>query len=319
MDTQGLIKAQGICSNIMSEVKKVIAGKEDAIELLLVALLSRGHVLIEDVPGVGKTTVAKALAKACGLDCKRQQFTPDVMASDITGFMMMDKKSGDFVFKPGSVMTNMLIADEINRTSPKTQSALLEVMEERVVTVDGITRKLPDPFMVIATQNPTGYIGTYPLPEAQLDRFLMKISMGYPSLAEEAKIISARKEGDPLSDVEAVAVQEDILHMQQAIRTIHMDEAIVDYIVALVAKTRQCKELQLAASPRASLALMQTSCAYAFIRGRDYVLPEDVQSMFEPVVSHRLVLTAEAKIEQRQLDEVVAAVLRGVKAPVVQK
>ena len=319
MDTQGLIKAQGICSNIMSEVKKVIAGKEDAIELLLVALLSRGHVLIEDVPGVGKTTVAKALAKACGLDCKRQQFTPDGRASDITGFMMMDKKSGEFIFKPGSVMTNMLIADEINRTSPKTQSALLEVMEERVVTVDGISRKLPDPFMVIATQNPTGYIGTYPLPEAQLDRFLMKISMGYPSPAEEAKIISARKEGDPLSDVEAVAVQEDILHMQQAIRTIHMDEAIIDYIVALISKTRQCKELQLAASPRASLALMQTSCAYAFIRGRDYVLPEDVQSMFEPVVSHRLVLTAEAKIEQRQLDEVVAAVLRGVKAPVVQK
>ncbi|MBR5782960.1 MAG: MoxR family ATPase [Clostridia bacterium] len=319
MDNQGLIKAQSICSNIMSEVKKVIAGKEEAIELLLVALLSRGHVLIEDVPGVGKTTIAKALAKACGLDCKRQQFTPDVMASDITGFMMIDKKTGEFVFKSGVVMTNMLIADEINRTSPKTQSALLEVMEERVVTVDGTSRPLPDPFMVIATQNPTGYVGTYPLPEAQLDRFLMKISMGYPTLAEEAKIISVRKEGDPLSEVEAVAVQEDVLHMQQAIRTIHIDEELINYIVALIDKTRQCKELQLAASPRASLALMQTSAAYAFIRGRDYVIPEDVQRMFEPVVSHRLVLTAEAKIEQRRLDEVVAAVLKGVKTPATRK
>lgn len=319
MDAQGLIKAKGICSNIMSEVKKVIAGKEDAIELLLVALLSRGHVLIEDVPGVGKTTIAKALAKTCGLDCKRQQFTPDVMASDITGFMMMDKKTGEFVFKPGVVMTNMLIADEINRTSPKTQSALLEVMEERVVTVDGISRPLPNPFMVIATQNPTGYIGTYPLPEAQLDRFLMKISMGYPSPSEEAKIISARKEGDPLSEIEAVAVQEDILHMQQVIRTIHIDEALINYIVALIDKTRQCRELQLAASPRASLALMQTSAAYAFIKGRDYVIPEDVQRMFEPVVSHRLVLTAEAKIEQRQLSTVVEAILRGVKAPLTHK
>lgn len=319
MDAQGLIKAKGICSNIMSEVKKVIAGKEDAIELLLVALLSRGHVLIEDVPGVGKTTIAKTLAKTCGLDCKRQQFTPDVMASDITGFMMMDKKTEEFVFKPGVVMTNMLIADEINRTSPKTQSALLEVMEERVVTVDGISRALPDPFMVIATQNPTGYIGTYPLPEAQLDRFLMKISMGYPTSSEEAKIITARKEGDPLSEIEAVAVQEDILHMQQVIRTIHIDEALINYIVALIDKTRQCKELQLAASPRASLALMQTSAAYAFIKGRDYVIPEDIQRMFEPVVSHRLVLTAEAKIEQRQLSAVVEAILRGVKAPLTHK
>ncbi len=318
MDTQGLIKAQSICSNIISEVKKVIAGKEEAIELLMVALLSRGHVLIEDVPGVGKTTVAKALAKASGLDCKRQQFTPDVMASDITGFMMMDKKTGEFVFKPGVVMTNMLIADEINRTSPKTQSALLEVMEERVVTVDGSSRDLPDPFMVIATQNPSGYIGTYPLPEAQLDRFLLKITMGYPSPAEEAKIISTRKEGDPLTDISAVAVKEDLLHMQNIIRQIHMDPAIIDYIVALIDKTRQCKELQLAASPRASLALMQTASAYAFLQGRDYVTPEDVKHMFTPVVSHRLVLTAEAKIEQRSLDEVVKLVLAGVSAPVIR-
>lgn len=319
MDQQGLIKAHSICSNIVGEVKKVIAGKEEAIELLMVALLSRGHVLIEDVPGVGKTTIAKALAKASGLDCKRQQFTPDVMASDITGFMIMDKKTGEFTFKPGVVMTNMLIADEINRTSPKTQSALLEVMEERVVTVDGQSRNLPDPFMVIATQNPTGYIGTYPLPEAQLDRFLMKITMGYPTAAQEAKILAARKTGDPLSEIRAVAVREDILHMQNIVREIHIDDAILEYIVALVDKTRQCKELQLAASPRASLALMQTSAAYAFVKGRDYVVPEDVRYMFESVVSHRLVLTAEAKIEQRSLKEVLGAVLRGVKTPANKK
>ncbi len=315
MDQQGFVKAHGICSNIISEVKKVISGKEDAIELLMVALLSCGHVLIEDVPGVGKTTVAKALAKASGLDCKRQQFTPDVMASDITGFMMMDKKTGEFVFKPGVVMTNMLIADEINRTSPKTQSALLEVMEERVVTVDGRTGKLPDPFMVIATQNPTGYIGTYPLPEAQLDRFLMKITMGYPSASEEIKILTARREGDPLDEIQPVAVREDILHMQNMVRLVHMDDAILEYIVALVDKTRQCKELQLAASPRASLALMQTAAAYAFIKGRDYMLPEDVRYVFESVVSHRLVLTAEAKIEQRSLTDVLQLVLRSVKTP----
>ena len=319
MDAQGLIKAQSICSNIISEVKKVIAGKEEAIEMLMVALLSRGHVLIEDVPGVGKTTVAKALAKACGLDCKRQQFTPDVMATDITGFMMMDKKTGEFVFKPGVVMTNMLIADEINRTSPKTQSALLEVMEERVVTVDGVTRDLPNPFMVIATQNPTGYIGTYPLPEAQLDRFLMKITMGYPTPNEEAKILTARKTGDPLADVNPVAVKEDLLHMQSIIRNIHLDDAVVEYIVALVNKTRQCGELALAASPRASLALMQTSAAYAFLQGRDYVLPEDVQHLFESVVSHRLVLTAEAKIEQKEVKDVVELVLKNVKTPTIKK
>ncbi len=319
MDKQGLIKAHGICTNIISEVKKVISGKDDVIALLMVALLSRGHVLIEDVPGVGKTTIAKALSKACGLDCKRQQFTPDVMASDITGFMMMDKKSGEFVFKSGVVMTNMLIADEINRTSPKTQSALLEVMEERVVTVDGISRALPDPFMVIATQNPTGYIGTYPLPEAQLDRFLMKISMGYPTPLEEAKIISVRKEGDPLSLVKAVAVCEDILHMQQMIRGIHIDEALIEYIVALVHATRENESLQLAASPRASLALMQTASAYAFINGRDYVLPEDVQAMFAPVTAHRLMLTAEAKIEQKEIDTVLDEIVHSVKVPMNKK
>lgn len=319
MDAQALSKAHGICTNIVAEVKKVIAGKEDAIEMLLVALISRGHVLIEDVPGVGKTTVAKALAKASGLDCKRQQFTPDVMASDITGFMMIDKKTNEFVFKPGSVMTNLLIADEINRTSPKTQSALLEVMEERVVTIDGVSRPLPDPFMVIATQNPSGYIGTYPLPEAQLDRFLMKISMGYPSADEEFNILVNRKESDPLDAIKPVAVQEDILHIQKLVREIDIDPAIVEYIVALVDKTRQCKEFQLAASPRASLALMRTSAAYAFIRGRDYVLPEDVLAMFEPVVSHRLVLTAEAKIEQKDMNELVEIIKSSVKAPLLKK
>ena len=319
METQILEKAQAVCTDILNEVKKVILGKDEVIEQLLVALISRGHVLIEDVPGVGKTTVAKALAKACGLDCKRQQFTPDVMASDITGFMIIDKKTGDFVYKPGVVMTNMLIADEINRTSPKTQSALLEVMEERVVTVDGVSYKLPDPFMVIATQNPTGYVGTYPLPEAQLDRFMMKIAMGYPSKAEEIAILTDRKETDPLSLVRPVASATELLHIQKLTRHIHMDPAVADFIVSLVEATRSHPSLLLAASPRASLALMQASSAYAFIKGRDYVLPEDVAQMFAPVVSHRLLMTAEAKIEQKDMNDILAEIRGGVKMPMVKK
>lgn len=319
MEAQTIQKAQTICKAVMKEVQKVIVGKDEVIEQLMVALISRGHVLIEDVPGVGKTTVAKALSKACGLDCKRQQFTPDVMASDITGFMILDKKSGEFVFKPGVIMTNMLIADEINRTSPKTQSALLEVMEERVVTVDGVSRELPNPFMVIATQNPVGYIGTYPLPEAQMDRFLMKISMGYPTKEEEMKIIAGRKNTDPLGLVETVAMKEDILHMQQCAREVHMDESITEYIVSLIDATRKCEDFQLAASPRASLALMQTACSYAFVQGRDYVLPEDVIKMFVPVVSHRLVLTPEAKIEQKMLEDVLETVKNSVKVPLIKR
>ena len=319
MDAELMKKAQGVCGSIFREVKKAVIGKDDVIEYLLVALISRGHVLIEDVPGVGKTTVAKALARACGLECKRQQFTPDVMASDITGFMIMDKQTGKFVYKPGVVMTNMLIADEINRTSPKTQSALLEVMEERVVTVDGVTHVLPDPFMVAATQNPTGYVGTYPLPEAQLDRFMMKISMGYPTKEEELSILRDRRKTDPLNDVQAVATQTDVLHLQKLATEVFMEDAVSEYIVSLVEQTRTHPDIQLAASPRASLALMTASRALALLKGRDFVLPEDVAEMFDPVVSHRLMVTPEAKIEQKEIADIIKEIFGSVKAPMTKK
>lgn len=316
MDAQIMEKAQGICADIIAEVKKVIIGKDEVARQLLVALISGGHVLIEDVPGVGKTTAAKALAKACALSCKRQQFTPDVMASDITGFMIMDKKTGEFVYKPGVVMTNMLIADEINRTSPKTQSALLEVMEERVVTVDGTSHQLPVPFMVVATQNPTGYVGTYPLPEAQLDRFMMKISMGYPTAQEELEILKDRTTVDPLSTVHPAAALTDILHLQALAQQVYMEDAVTAYVVSLVQATRTNSDFQLAASPRASLALMKAARAFAFISGRDYVLPEDVFAMYKPVIRHRLMLTAEARIEQKNLDEILDEIAAGIKMPV---
>lgn len=306
------------CEKIMEQIKKVIVGKDDAVRQLLVALISGGHVLIEDVPGVGKTTVAMALSKACGIDCKRIQFTPDVMASDITGFMMPDKKTGEFVYKPGVVMTNVLIADEINRTSPKTQSALLEVMEERRVTVDGVSRDLPKPFMVIATQNPVGYVGTYPLPEAQLDRFLMKISLGYPKAEEERKILADRKSVNPLSLVEAVVGKDEIVAMQQMITEIRIDDTVLDYIVALVDATRHNDNVLLAASPRASLALMQASCAYAFVQGRDYVTPADVAAMFPAIVEHRLVLTPEARIAQLEVSDVVAQIQKSIAVPMTR-
>lgn len=307
-----------VCEKIIDEMKKVIVGKDHQLRLLLISLLSKGHILIEDVPGVGKTTAAAAMAKATGLGAKRVQFTPDVMATDITGFTAPDGKTGEFTYKPGVCMTNILIADEINRTSPKTQSALLEVMEERQVTVDGVTYKLPDPFMVVATQNPLGYIGTYPLPEAQLDRFLMKISMGYPSADQEALIIGDRHGEDPMNAVEAVSSPEEILSLQKAVEEIHVDEAVQKYIVDLVCATRSNNLIALAASPRASLALMRAACAAALLDGRSYVIPRDVSEMYEEIVAHRLMLAPEAKIERMTAAGLLADLKDAVKAPIVK-
>ena len=312
---QAAVEANTLIQSLIAEVEKVVVGKHNEIVLLITSMLAGGHVLIEDVPGVGKTTLAAALSRAAGLSFKRAQFTPDVMASDITGFNIYNRSKEQFEFREGLVMCNILLADEINRASPKTQSALLEAMEEGQVTVDGQTYTIPTPFMVIATQNPSGYIGTYPLPEAQLDRFIMRLSMGYPTEAEEMSIISDRKTEDPLLKVESITDADSIQRLRQIISTVTVSGEISRYIVQLVATTRNAKSISLGASPRASLALMKLSQAYAFIRGRDYVLAEDVSALFVPAVAHRIILSQEARLNQTGAAEALAEVARDVEVP----
>ena len=283
--------------------------------MLIAALLSGGHVLIEDVPGTGKTTLAMTLAKATSLSCRRVQFTPDVMASDITGFTMYNKESERFEYRSGLVMSNIFIADEINRTSPKTQSALLEAMEERKVTVDGVAHVLPDPFMVIATENEFGYVGTYPLPEAQLDRFLIKLSVGYPSAEDEAMILYNRKNGDPISNVEPVCSAEDIKNCIAEVSATHIDAAIYKYIVDIVAATRKHPFSALGASPRASIALMRAAQSIAFMERRNFVTPEDVAAMVPYVLPHRIHLTQEAKVKRIEVGFVISEIMKAVRPP----
>ena len=304
-----------IINSLIGEVEKVVIGKKKEIRLLITAMLAGGHVLIEDVPGTGKTTLASALSKACGLEFNRAQFTPDVMASDITGFNIYNRSKETFEFRHGLVMANVLLADEINRASPKTQSALLEAMEEKKVTVDGTTYPLPDPFMVIATQNPSGYVGTYPLPEAQLDRFCMKLSMGYPNESEEMNIIMQRKETNPLLSVNAVATPEIIKAMMAEAQAVKVSGEICRYIVQLVAATRQSKSISLGASPRATLALMKLAQAYALIDGRDYVVAEDIAALFAFCISHRIVLSQDARLNRVSASDAVAEVFKSIEVP----
>ena len=300
---------------LLSQVEKVIIGKTNVVKMLIAALLSGGHVLIEDVPGTGKTTLAMTLAKATSLSCRRVQFTPDVMASDITGFTMYNKESERFEYRSGLVMSNIFIADEINRTSPKTQSALLEAMEEKKVTVDGVAHVLPDPFMVIATENEFGYVGTYPLPEAQLDRFLIKLSVGYPSAEDEAMILYNRKNGDPISNVEPVCSAEDIKNCIAEVSATHIDAAIYKYIVDIVAATRKHPFSALGASPRASIALMRAAQSIAFMEGRNYVTPEDVAAIVPYVLPHRIHLTQEAKVKRIEVGFVISEIMKAVRPP----
>jgi MoxR-like ATPase len=300
---------------VMTEIEKVIVGKRSEVVLLLTAMLSGSHILIEDVPGTGKTTLAATIAKVTGLDFKRAQFTPDIMASDITGFNIYNRRSEEFEFRQGLVMCNLLLADEINRASPKTQSALLEAMEESKVTVDGVTYPVPDPFTVIATQNPTGYVGTYPLPEAQLDRFALKIRMGYPSPDEELNILLARRGKNPLDQVKAVITRDELRELRAGVATINIDEELYRYIVLLIGATRRHPSLALGASPRASVALMRLAQAYAFIRGRDYVLPDDIAAVFRPAIGHRLMLRQDAKLKGISPDEILGEILRTTAVP----
>lgn len=308
-------KAYAAASRLTSEIEKVIVGKHREVLLLITAMLAGGHVLIEDVPGVGKTTLAAALAKAAGLDFRRAQFTPDVTASDITGFNIYNRREENFEFTPGLVMTNILLADEINRASPKTQSALLEAMEEGRVTVDGKTYILPDPFMVIATQNPSGFVGTYPLPEAQLDRFSMKLSMGYPTPDEEMRIVEERTAADPLDAVSPVAGAKLISFLRALSTDVRIDRSLYKYLVLLVSATREHRSVSLGASPRASLALKRLSQAYAFMHGRNYVVPEDISDIFRAAIGHRIILKQEAQLGGVTCAAVLEDVLKSVPVP----
>lgn len=308
-----------LANKLVEEIEKVVIGKHNEVVLLVTALLSGTHVLIEDYPGVGKTTLASAIAKAAGLQFKRAQFTPDVMASDITGFNMYNRKTEEFDFHEGLAMTNIMLADEINRASPKTQSALLEAMEEHRVTVDGVTYPMPEPFMVIATQNPSGFVGTYPLPEAQLDRFALKLSMGYPSVREEINIISDRKKENPADKIQAITNPRSIEKIRNEVKNVHIDEAVYEYIVNLVSATRNSEYLSVGASPRGSLALMKTAQAYAFMKCRDYVLPEDVALLYKRVVAHRVTLRQEARLNKISAYDVLDQILRNTDAPYIGK
>ena len=301
---------------LLNNVRRVIVGKDDAIELALIALLCKGHVLIEDVPGVGKTTLAASLAKS--LDCSfgRIQFTPDIMPSDITGFTMCNMKTGEMEFKPGVVMAQILLADEINRTSPKTQSSLLEVMEEGQVTVDGTTYQLPQPFMVLATQNPIDFVGTYPLPEAQMDRFFLRIRIGYPTIEEEMDVLGRHSgQESPIKSLQSVAGAVEVMEMQSHVGSVYSSPEARNYVATIAAQTRQHQALQLGISPRGAIALLRSAQASAVLAGRDYVLPDDVRRMALPVLCHRLVLTPEARMKGVTAEQVMSDVLATVPVP----
>ena len=276
--------------NVSENVSRVIVGKEDAIKLVLCAILARGHILLEDVPGTGKTVMAKSLAKSLDADFARIQFTPDLLPTDVTGLSIWDAKAGEFTFKPGPVFTNILLADEINRATPRTQSALLECMEERQVTESGVTRKLAEPFLVVATQNPVEIQGTFPLPEAQLDRFLVRLKMGYPDTQGAMQILRRFISQSPLEELQPVVKREEIVEAQNALKDVEASTPVMAYITALCERTRQFEQVQLGVSPRGMLALLRASQAHALVEGRDFVTPDDVRAMAEPVLAHRIVV-----------------------------
>ena len=300
---------------IIREVKKAVVGKDETVIKVLLAMLAGGHILIEDIPGVGKTTLALAISKAMHLVHHRMQFTPDVMPADVTGFTIYNKQTGSFDYKPGVVMCNLFLADEINRTSSKTQSALLEVMEEGSVTIDGVTRVLPKPFLVIATQNPIGSVGTQMLPESQLDRFMIKLNMGYPDLQSEVDILKARHSENPIDHVRQVASAEDIVRLQRQTEQIYVDDRIYNYIASLAQATRQHPMLRLGISPRGTLALTAAAKATALLRGRDYVTSDDVRFMLRDVFAHRLLLSTKARMQEITVEQVIGDVVRQVPVP----
>ena len=300
---------------VIQEIEKVIIGKRSVVERVLMAVLSEGHILLDDVPGVGKTTLAVACSRVMGMDYHRIQFTPDVVPSDIVGFSIYNKATGTFEYKPGVVMTNLLLADEINRTSSKTQSALLEVMEEGQVTVDGQTHALPKPFVVIATQNPVGSAGTQLLPQAQLDRFMIRLQMGYPDFESQVNILRDRQTENPLELIHQVIAGTDILSMQEEVRRIHVEDSILEYVTRLATETRDDEMIRLGVSPRGALAVVRMAKAHAYLEGRDYVTPEDVQQVFIDVCGHRLILNPKARVADLSAEDILKGVLKRTKSP----
>jgi MoxR-like ATPase len=304
-------------AKVIEQVERVMVGKKETIQLCLVALLCRGHVLLEDVPGVGKTMLVKAMAKAVGCRFRRIQFTPDLLPSDVTGFSIYNQKTHQFEFRPGPVMSHVVLADEINRTSPKTQSALLEALEEGSVTVDGDTYELEPPFFVMATQNPIEYEGTFPLPEAQLDRFLLKLHLGYPNKTDEAEVLHRMREHHPIDDVKEAISRKELLQLQEEVRQVHVDDSVTEYIVEVVHATRALNEVYLGASPRGSIALYRSAQAWAFIQGRSYVIPDDVKKLTPLTLAHRIILNSEARLSGVYVEELLKRILERIPVPVL--
>jgi len=308
-------EVQAFAEGVIKNVEQVIIGKRDAVELAVIGLLSRGHLLIEDVPGVGKTMLARSLAKSVGCEFSRIQFTPDMLPSDVTGVSIYNQVNNNFEYRSGPIMAQVVLADEINRATPKTQAALLEAMEERQVTVDGVTHLLPEPFMVLATQNPIEYEGTFRLPEAQLDRFLLRVRLGYPAMQKEIDVLDRQQFGHPIGKLDNVASASDVLSAQNAIQAVHMSAEIKQYIVEVASLTRQHPEVYLGASPRGSLALYRASQARAALQGRDYVLPDDVKLLAIPTLAHRIILGPGARLKNLTAENVVQAVLGDLLVP----
>ena len=313
---QSVANVRDLAERVRENVQRVIVGKSASIDLAVIALLCRGHVLIEDVPGTGKTTLTKALAASLNCDFHRIQFTPDLVPADVLGINYFNMRSGEFEFRPGPVFSQVLLADEINRATPRTQSALLEAMQERQASIDGVTSALPDPFMVLATLNPIEMEGTFPLPEAQLDRFLLRVNLGYPTLEEESAMLERFQSTEPLDYILEVAGPEEILEAQRAVEQVRMEANVREYLLAIVAATRTHAQLRLGASPRASLSLQHAAQARAAIEGRDYVIPDDIKKMANPVLAHRVVIESSAGLRGRTRDNVISEILGSIKVPI---
>ena len=311
-------RARDVAHKIVDNIKQVIIGKDEAVELAVVALLCQGHILIEDVPGVGKTMLARSLAKSTSCTFRRMQFTPDMLPSDVTGVSIFNQQTSDFEFKPGPIISQLVLADEINRATPKTQSALLESMDEGQVTVEGVTHMLPRPFNVLATQNPIEYEGTFPLPEAQLDRFFLMLTLGYPSEEEELSIVESQAMNHPIDSMDSVATPEEVIEVQEAVKGVHVDDLIKQYIVSLVNSTRDHADIALGSSPRGSLALFRGTQALALIRGRDFALPDDVKELSVPMLSHRIIASAAARMRGTKQGEIVMELVDKVAVPGAQ-
>ena len=313
---QSITNVRDLATRVRENVQRVIVGKSESIDLAVIALLCRGHVLIEDVPGTGKTTLAKALAASLNCEFHRIQFTPDLVPSDVLGINYFNMRSGEFEFRPGPIFSQVLLADEINRATPRTQSALLEAMQERQASIDGVTSPLPDPFIVMATLNPIEMEGTFPLPEAQLDRFLLRVNLGYPTLEEESAMLMRFQSMQTLDTISSVAGPEEILEAQHAVEQVRMEPNVRDYLLAIIAATRTHSQLRLGASPRASLSLQHAAQARAAMADRDYVIPDDIKEMANPVLAHRVVIESSAGLRGRTRDNVISEILGSIKVPI---